>query len=356
MSHYERRLAADKQAIRGRLVKLGEQVEQAVGASVEALLAGDHRAAGEIILADLPINRETRAIDKACHAFVARHLPSAGHLRFVSTALRLTVELERVGDYAVTIAREVVQLSAPAPDRIAQDIRRIGKEVREMLAQAVRAFADQDPELARETKPLAKAVSRTYDEVFEDLLARPDERPLRDLFALLTVFNRLHRVASQAKNLCEETLFETLGESKPPKVYRVLFVDARDTLVGPLAVGLAKKAFPKSGRYESAGWQAGETLAPELTTLGEELGLELTGPRRLVATRDALAPYHVIVCLHEAARAQLREIPFSTAVIDWDLPRLADARDPREGLRDLTRSLGHQITELVTTLRGEGAD
>ena len=71
---------------------------------MHALLTRDRELAAEVILGDLPINREVRAIDALCHAFVARHLPSAGHLRFVSSVLRLNVELERIGDYAVTIA------------------------------------------------------------------------------------------------------------------------------------------------------------------------------------------------------------------------------------------------------------
>ncbi len=356
MSYYETRLAADKVAIRRRLAEVGDRVDRAVGDAVDALLARDQARASELILADLPINRETRAIDAACHAFVARHLPSAGHLRFVSSALRLTVGLERVGDYAVTIAREAVQLSAPPPESIASDVRRLCADARAMLAQALRAFSDQDAELARETKPLAKAVARTYDEMYRDLLGLEGERPLPDLFALLSVLNKLDRVADQAKNLCEETLFEVLGETKPPKVYRVLFVDARDTILGPLAVGLARKAFPRSGRFESAGWQAGDAVAPEVVKLAGELGLVVDAPRALQPSRDVLARFHVIVGLTPGVRAKIPELPFQTALLEWSLPPLDGAETVRLGLQQITHDLSGRITELMAALRGEGAD
>ena len=72
----------------------------------------------EVVLGDLVVNRRVRKLDSKCHAFVARHLPSAGHLRFVSSVLRLSIALERVGDYAVIIARELAQLESPPPQQV----------------------------------------------------------------------------------------------------------------------------------------------------------------------------------------------------------------------------------------------
>ena len=355
MSHYERRLAADKEEIRRRLAEVGDRVEEAIGGAVEALLTGDRGAASELILADLPINRETRAIDAICHAFVARHLPSAGHLRFVSSALRLTVILERIGDYAVTIAREAVQLTEPVPESVAGDIRRLSGESRDMLSQALRAFSGRDPELARETKPLGKVVGRTYDQMVRELLSLSEARPLKDLFALQSVYNKLDRVSDQAKNLCEETLFEVLGETKPPKIYRVLFVDARDTILGPLAVALARKAFSNSGRFESAGWQPGDAPATDLVNLAADMGLDLDPPSKLTTSRDALARHHVIVGLAPGTRARLPELPYQTALLEWSLPSLDGAESVRLGLQQIMQDLSNRITELMITLRGEEA-
>ena len=150
MSHYEERLEADLGKIRGRLKEIGTQVEEAHKAAVHALLTGDRALAYETILSDHPINREIRGIDQACHAFVARHLPSAGHLRFVSSVLRLGVGLERIGDYASTICREAVQLSAPPSKAVARDIDLMADQSRGVLRQAMRGLL---PEAVRRRRP-----------------------------------------------------------------------------------------------------------------------------------------------------------------------------------------------------------
>ena len=98
MSHYEERLQADLDEIRERVKAVGDEVIDAVGNACRSLLNVDRALAAETILGDLPVNREIRAIDQRCHAFVVRHLPSAGILRFVSSVLRLTVAIERIGE------------------------------------------------------------------------------------------------------------------------------------------------------------------------------------------------------------------------------------------------------------------
>lgn len=361
MSRYEERLAGDRSEIRRRVGAVGKRVAQAVDDAVDALLAGNRARCYAVVLGDLPINREIRAIDARCHAFVARHLPSAGHLRFVSSVLQLNIALERIGDYAVTIAREAVKLMAPPPEIIARDIGELKSEATAILRQAVRAFEEQNAELARATKPQTKQVERHYADTFRRLTREGDELPLADAFALLMVFSRIERVSDQAKNLCEETLFALTGETKPPKRYQILFVDARDTLIGPLAVALARKAFPASGDYASAGFQAGDALAPELEGFADKLSLDITGlgPTQLKADREALEQYHVIVCLTPEACRHIPDVPYATVLLEWDLPKLSSpdaggTLDTR--LADIAKRLGAEIRELMVTMRGEEAE
>jgi phosphate transport system protein len=359
MSGYEQRLAADKNEIRTRVSEIGERVHDAVVSAVDALLRRDEAACARVMLGDLPINREIRAIDKLCHAFVARHLPSAGHLRFVSSVLQMNVAIERIGDYAVTIAREGVQLTTLPPADISNDMRTLAAEGAAMLRNAITAFAQRDADLARKTKPHAKTLERSYAHVFRELVRHGSQLPLADAFAVLTVFHRLERVSDQAKNICEETLFELTGETKPPKQYQVLFVGAGNTLVAPLAVALARKAFPESGVYASAGYAAGEALSPALEQLAGELGLDLTGmtPAPLDSGREALEQYHVIVCISSEARAKIKEVPFATAILVWELPRLSQlpTQAVKPQLHEFSQFLAAQIRELMVTLRGEGA-
>ena len=356
MSHYEQRLANDKAAIRNRIVTLGRQCAGAVERATTATLEGDRPKAYRVVLDDLPINRESRSIDKACHAFVARHLPSAAHLRFVSSVMRMNIELERVGDYAVSIARHAVQLDEPPHGHIAEEMKALGRRAKEMLDDALSAFESGDAELARETKPVAKAMQHGFDAVFEQLTT--DESISRRRGAhLFAIFNKLERVADQAKNICEETLFELLGETKPPKRYRVLFVDGRNSLISPLAELLARKAFPESGQYESAGYQPAEALSEELARLALDLGLDVSGlsPRKL--DPRTLSKYHVVIWLNGDPEKHIDEVPYKTVLLVWDLPKIADAKDGRirQQLNEIVSDLGSRITDLMVTMRGEDA-
>jgi phosphate transport system protein len=362
MSHYEKRLEADLEKIRGRVKAVGSQVEKALTDSVHALLTGDRAAAYRLILADLPINREVRSIDRDCHAFVARHLPSAGHLRFVSSVLRLIVELERIGDYAATICREAVQLTEVPTGTVARDLELMGDQSRRVLDQAMRAWNESNAELARGTVGMAKQAGGASHKVFEDLLreGRDDPRPLKDLFALLVVFNRLDRVVAQAKNICEETLFSVAGETKAPKRYRVLFIDEKNDGHSQLAEAYARKAYPLSGEYRSAGWVPAEGLEPRCQLFMDAHGLDSSGlaPSLLEPIHEELAHYHVIVSLVGDPRPHVPEIPFHTVLLEWDAGPSIEGLDQERAeklLEEAYERIAHQVRELMETLRGEEA-
>jgi len=362
MSHYEARLQNDLARIRARIEDVGRRVEKAFENSIHAVLTDDRELAAATVLGDLPINREIRDIDRLCHAFVARHLPGAGHLRFVSSALRLNIELERVGDYAVAICREFNQLSQPLPDSVARDIDIIGDQAKAMLHQAMKAFNQSNAELARGTKGMAAQVGATYKKVFEDLLAEGEKgtRPVRDLFATLVIFNRIGRVGDQAKNFCEETLFVATGETKEPKVYRVLFVDEKNSTLSQMAAAHARRAFPESGRYSSAGWHPAEQLDPRLARFAESKSLDLKGaaPKKLESIWDELEDYHVIVGLEGDVRPHLKDVPFHSVMLTWDVgtaPGEVDQQRAEAMLEESQRALAVKISDLMQTLRGEGA-
>ena len=263
MSRYEERLERDLDDIRQRVVEIGDSVGVGLKRALHAVVTHNPDLGSQVILEDLPINRNVRELDRRCHAFVARHLPGAGHLRFVSSVLRINIALERIGDYAVTVSRELAQLSGPVPEDLARDVDLLGDQVRDMLAQSIKAFREDNAEMARGTKAMAAQVERSFARTFYALVeaGEADRRPIRDLFALLVMLNRVSRVASQAKNICEETLFIGTGETKQPKVYRVLFVDHDGTGPAQLASAFGTRALPRLGTVRSRRSRAGGRAA-----------------------------------------------------------------------------------------------
>lgn len=362
MTHYEERLQRDLDTIRGRVKRVAKRIGKALKNSVHSVLTRNRPLANEVILGDLPINREIRAIDKLCHSFVAKHLPSAGHLRFVSSVLRLNVELERIGDYAVAIAREAVQLSSKPTGSVGRDIELISDQAQRLFQQAMQAFNEANAEQARGTKGMANQVENTFQKVFSDLLQEGEKgvRPIKDLFALLVIINRLARVADQAKNICEDTLFAVAGETKGPKTYRILFLDERNDGISQIAEAYARKVFPDSGSYLSAGWEPAARLLPAVESFLDANGLDSDSltPKPFDLTIDELADFHVIVGLGRDVRSHISEIPFHTVLLEWDvgpLPEDLDRERTEAHLEEAFKRLAPQIRQLMETLRGEEA-
>lgn len=356
MSHYEERLERDLKTIRGRVADVGAQVDEAVRNGVNSLLRLDRNLAAQTILGDHPINRATREIDRLCHAFVARHLPSAGILRYVSSVLRLTIMLERIGDYGVTIARESVQLTQPAPESIARDVEMLCDQSVRMLRSAMQAFEEGSADRARGTKAMADQSGTISARVFLDLLREGEAgtRPVKDLFALLLVLNRLDRVSDLAKNICEETVFVATGQSKEPKVYHVLFVDEHNAFRSVMAEAIARKGYPEGGEYASAGWNPAAAVEPEVLAFLDERGHDLHDrkPCRLRPSLESLNEYHVIVSLAGDPMPHLEEVPYHTVVVTWDVGEGGKSDEAMEGLY---RDLSTRIRDLMETLRGTRA-
>ena len=222
---------------------------------------------------------------------------------------------------------------------------------RKMYRQAIEAWVDQNAELARGTKAMAGSVDDLHDIAWKELLElgrTPDGPSLRRLFALLIVFSNLERVSDQAKNICEEAIFAATGETKPAKRYQVLFVDEGNDGASVLAQALAQKAFPESGSYRSAGWNASPSHSPAMLTFLEGLGLEpaTPAPVPLSEVLPDLRKTHVVVSLAGNPRPHLGIVPFNTILLEWSVP--TDRVQAREHLAE-------EIRKLMEKLRGEGA-
>ena len=160
MSQYEERLQHDIDEIRQALGQLASAVEQAFSDAQRVFLNCDRDLAYATVLADNHINRESVRVERMTHEFIARHAPSAGHLRLMSSMLRVSVALERIGDYAVTICREAMQMRRPPEPNVAREVAALSDESQRLLHQAVTAFLAGDEPGARALMPLTSHFAR----------------------------------------------------------------------------------------------------------------------------------------------------------------------------------------------------
>jgi phosphate transport system protein len=356
MSHLEARLEKDLKQIRSLVDEQAKRVEESVRNAVHALQTANRNLAYATILADHPINRRMRQTDRLCHSFIAVHLPSAGHLRLMSSVIRVNIELERIGDYAVTISREAVQLSGRPNGTMARELERMSGETLLMLRQSLKAFADLNAEMARSTMAIAEQIESDMDLIYGELMANKAQPAIKDLLGIFVVFNQLKRVADQAKNICEETVFAVTGHQKEPKVYNVLFVDEDNSCLSPMAEAIASNQYPESGRYRSAGRSPAEQLNATLVEFLGKRGIDLGDkqPSTLDLTHRELADQHVIVSLQGPVLSYVSPVPFHTTALEWELGPAPEAGDEQR-VEELYREIAVQIKDLMELLRGEGA-
>ena len=352
LSLYDKRLEADLLAIRARLRMVSEQVQENLRHSVQSVLDVDSRLANETLIKDRSVNQDIRELDHMCHLFVARHLPSGSHLRSISAVLRLSVAMERVGDYAVAICRVARQIESPLPDTVQHNIGMMGEHAGKALGSALVGFLDGDPDMARVSRGVASQTAAIYPYALEILIsaAESDRRPPRDLFGALLVFRLLQRSAEQADNTSQQTLFAVTGQRRKSKRYRILFLDADHAMVGKLAEVALAESHPHAGRFGSAGLDPGDSYDPRLLAFCRRRGIVLPaddGPRSFDDALDVARHYHVIVGMGLDPSRHF-DVPYRTAVLQWDLEEdgVTAATEPE----DLYRKLMVWIRDLMTTL------
>ncbi len=361
---YEERLQRDLNHIRTSVAEVSERVEAALQQAVKAVLTLDKQLANETVLGDLPINRTIRHIDRLCHFFVARHLPSAGHLRFVSSVLRMNIAIERIGDYAATIAREAKALSRPIGEDLKGMIQQMADGAFGMLHQAIKAFDERDEELARNTMKAAYQLDKTMGKAFDLLVSKgvDESHSLVDRFGTLIILNRIERVSDQAKNICEETVFALTGETKKRKQYHVLFLEEADDCLSQMAVAYARKAYPDLGTFDSAGSKPAKTVndACELFLEQQGLFIDEAKPGPIETLPPDWKANHVIVCLQGSIDQYIEHVPFHTVVLEWTLPPLpempAEWEEVASSFEEIYRELTSRIGALVEILYGEEAE
>lgn len=357
MSHLEERLEKDLKNIHDRVAEQADRVEEAVQNATHALRIGNKELAYATVLNDQPINRAMRAIDKLCHGFIAVHLPTGRHLRLLSSVIRVNIQLERIGDYAVTIAREAAQLSGPPGGTMLRELDRVSDETLLMLRQSINAFNDLNAEKARSTLVLASRMEDNLDAIYAEMMANTQREKIKETLAVFVVFTQLKRVADQALNLCNDTIFVDSGEQVSTTVFNILFIDDGNSCQSQLAEAIARKNFPNSGQYRSAGHHPASELHPAMVAFMEEHGLDQSDlkPSSLVElTSHEISDQNILVSLQGGISSYFPAIPFHTTALEWDVGPMPDKSDTA-AVKNMYRELVLRINDLMVLLHGEGA-
>ncbi|HWP02020.1 MAG TPA: phosphate signaling complex protein PhoU [Gemmatimonadaceae bacterium] len=214
--------------LKQRLLDMSVRAEELVDIAVEALLARDREKAEAVIEGDHDVDQLELEVEALAIELLALQQPMARDLRFIIGAIKISSDLERVGDHAVNIAQSALRLIAlKAPLLADTSIEDMARRTRRMLSDALDAFIRADGSLGRDVCRRDDQVDALHDALFRTLLTHmlADPKTINPALELLLVSRNLERVADLATNIAEDAVY--LAEGKQIK-HRAEMTPARD--------------------------------------------------------------------------------------------------------------------------------
>lgn len=212
--HTNREYEQELRKLREQVLRMGAKVEEIIGGSIKALLERDSPLATRMIAFDRKINQMEVDIDELCLLVLARRQPVASDLRFITMALKLVTDLERIGDLGVNISERVIELNEEPQLKPYVDIPRMAEEVQAMLRESLDAFVAGDPERAQAVIERDNNVDAFYSQIFRELLTymMEDTRNVYRATRLQSIAKYLERIGDHATNLAEMVVFMVKGK------------------------------------------------------------------------------------------------------------------------------------------------
>ena len=361
--HLEAVLQQDMDQICARLLRMARMDEQALTKAFKAFLTRDRQLAYSVILRDQDVDALEIELDQLCLEFIVRHQPAAGVLRFVYSASKIVTQLERVGDYAESIARQVLLIGGLPCDVPPDDFSELANLAIPMLHNAVHAFLHKTPSLARTTMASEPQVNQVRDTVNAKLVQWQHEGrlPLEALAPLMTIARRFERVSDQATNICEQALYAATGEYLRHlgrrADFHVLFVDATNGCLSRMAEAVGNRLGAKRFSYSSAGLSAGP-VDPRTVWFLSEKGIDISEQAsRSVEQACQTDQVQVVVALCKEAEGSFpQEKPAKTLVLHWLVSDPSKSRGTPEQVNAeyerAYQALTQHIRDLVQAILG----
>jgi phosphate transport system protein len=209
-SDYDRAL----EELRQKILQMGGLVEEHLTEAMKALVQRDVALAKSLMHQDHPVNRLEMEVDDRAMRLLALRQPAARDLRFITMSLKISTDLERIGDQCVSIALRALELQAEPPLKPYIDLPRMALLAQTMVKESLDAFVAHDVVLAQRVLERDEEVDQLNDQHFRELLTFmiEDPRTIGRAMRLMFVAKSLERIADHATNIAEEVIFMVKGE------------------------------------------------------------------------------------------------------------------------------------------------
>jgi phosphate transport system protein len=210
----QRHFHEELESLKQTLLAMGGLVEDQIRRSMRALLERDDVIAQEVIDRDRQVNTYDIEVDEQCVNLLALHQPAAGDLRFITTAMKIVTDLERIGDQAVNIAQRALELNREPQLKPYIDLPRMADKAQRMVKESLDAFVARDTALARQVCGEDTEVDALKEQIFRELLTfmMEDPRTVSRAIRVILISRFMERVADHATNIAEMVIYLVEGK------------------------------------------------------------------------------------------------------------------------------------------------
>jgi phosphate transport system protein len=213
--HTDRQYEEELQQLRAKVLEMGGLVEKQINDAMSSLVERNSTQAQEVIERDHTVNYLDVAVDETCTRLLALHQPAGRDLRLVMTSLKITTDLERIGDIAQNICERALELNQEPPLKSYVDLPRMADWSRSMLRDSLDAFVREDTELALQVCQRDDFIDNLTAQLFREMLAymTQDPQSVGRATRLLFLAKYLERIADHATNIAEMVIYMVKGKS-----------------------------------------------------------------------------------------------------------------------------------------------
>ena len=212
--HISQRYNQELEEIRNQVLAMGGLVEQQLNNALQAYSNRDAAMAEQVIKDDYQVNALEVAIDEECTQVLARRQPAASDLRLIVSVIKTITDLERIGDETGKVAKMTTAL-AESDNNSEQgiEIEHLGNRVRQILHNALDAFARTDVDAALKVAQEDIKVDREYESLMRQLITymMEDPRTIRRSLDLMWTIRALERIGDHSRNICEYVIYLVKG-------------------------------------------------------------------------------------------------------------------------------------------------
>jgi phosphate transport system protein len=213
--HTDKRYEEELKKLREEILYMGGMVEDQIQKAIKSLVDRDSSLADVIIERDHEVNRLDVEIDDLCIKLLALHQPAGRDLRFITTGLKITTDLERIGDMAVNICERALELNLEPLLKPYIDIPRMARIAQRMIRESLDAFVREDTELALKVCKDDEEMDQLNSQIFREVVTYmiDDSGTINRAIKISSISKYLERIADHATNIAEMVIFMVKGKS-----------------------------------------------------------------------------------------------------------------------------------------------